>query len=175
MSLKGKCASLRGRPIGLNGRQQRVWTENQKKIVYALMDVFPNSVGISFLQKRTGLSRPTLYKHIEKLEKEAVLVRESGNLRLDPAYHAERHVRLQDAISHQIPLEEGILVVRLESNNPVTCQISSGSTSLYTVTSPTVASTIPFTTQPTVQIAPTQQQTTINVQVMAFKLDRPAT
>jgi hypothetical protein len=65
--------------------------------------------------------------------------------------------------------------VRLESNNPVTCQIGSGSTSLYTVTSPTVASTIPFTTQLTVQIAPTQQQTTINVQVMAFKLDKQAT
>jgi DNA-binding transcriptional ArsR family regulator len=171
-----KPASLRGRPEGLDRKQAIVWTENENRIVYALMDAFPNSVGISFLQERTGLSRPTLYKHIEKLEKQGVLVRESGNLRLDPAYHhEEKHVRLQDAISHQIPLEEGILVVRLESNNPVTCQIGSGSTSPYTVTSPTVASTIPFTTQPTVQIAPTQQQTTINVQVMAFKLNRPAT
>ena len=162
---------LRGRPRGRDQKQEHVWSENEEKIVYALMDKYPNSARLNYLEKKTGLTRQRIYKHIESLESGGVIVQEEDKTyRLNPVYHHEEVGKiLRDKLECNVKnIEKGILVVRVQADSPVSCQICFGNNT-YQNTGISIVSTIPFTSMPTIKIAPTQIPTSINsYQIMAF-------
>lgn len=160
---------IRGRPAGRNHKQEQVWSKNEEKIVYTLMDKFSFPARIKNLEEKIGLSRRTLYKHIRALENKGIIEENNGNFLLKPDYYFKNEdVKLQRPYEHPIQKDKGILVVRIVTDNhPITCKINAGSISQqYTGTE--IASTIPFTAQPTIQLIPTQNKP-INYQIMAFK------
>lgn len=125
--------SLRGRPKGRDRLQLSIWTENEKQIVYALMDKSPGAAGLKYLEEKTGLSRRALLKHLKKLENDGVIAKENGVYRLTPAYSLEHKgdtVAFEPKIT--IPfIENGTLVSRVKSSSPFDIEIYGSNISPY--------------------------------------------
>jgi len=160
---------LRGRPRGRDQKQEHVWSENEEKIVYALMDKYPNSARLNYLERETGLTRQAICKHLRSLELDNIIKEEDKTYRLNPVYHYEEVGKiLYDKLECNVKNIEGILVIRVQADSPILCQICFGNNT-YQNTGISIASTIPFTSMPTIKITPTQIPTNINYQIMTFK------
>jgi len=167
--------SLRGRPPGRDERQEQIWSENEKKIVYALMDTSSNSARLNYLEERTGLTRRVLKRHLDELEFKGIIREENGVFSLNTIFRFEKRANtpLEQDVVISIPdgITEGIAVVRAQANNVFNCKVYGGDRVfhfdeevMYT------ASTIPFDSpQLTIKFSSTEEQTRLSFyQIMVF-------
>ena len=116
---------LRGRPRGRNSLQRQIWSENEEKIVYALMDKYPRSARLKYLEEKTGLTRPVLLKHLETLEAKGIVTKDEKVYSLNPKFAYLNEVSPERTINTP-NVEDGTLVVRAEAISPFDLEIYEG-------------------------------------------------
>ena len=67
-------SALAGKPRGHDRKQKERWAENDKEIIYALMETFPLPLRIVDLQDQTGIKkRDRIRRHLDGLQKDMVV------------------------------------------------------------------------------------------------------
>lgn len=139
-------SALAGRPKGRDMLQEKIWSENEKKIIYALMDIFPHSAKIAQLKRKTGLSELTLKKHLENLKEEGIVVECDKLYRLNPStYRKDEDISFTSDVEDEIPLNKkcGILIVRGKADGVISWRAEGEGRVIASGSDINVASTIP--------------------------------
>ena len=169
MSFRGRYEEdrlrLRGRPRGRNSLQRQIWSENEEKIVYALMDKCPGSARLRYLEEKTGLTRRVLLNHLRELKDKGIVTIDEGVYSLRPKFAYLSEASPEQPIN--IPnVEGGTLVVRAEAINPFDLEIYEGNNLLQSEEDiKRIESTIPIHGKVTVKFSKGEVE---KCQVMVF-------
>ena len=156
---------LRGRPKGRNSRQEKDWSKSEKKIVYALMDKYPVSARLKYLEEKTHLTRVSLLKHLKELKNKGIITIDEGVYSLRPKFAYLSEASPEQPIN--TPNVEGrTLVVRAEAINPFNLEIYGGNNLLQSEEDiKRIESTIPIHGKVTVKFSKGEVE---KCQVMVF-------